>query len=117
MRSREGRRGLIETLDLTALFQRLGRTAEAVPRLAAAVAQSPDHAGLQAAWGAALAEAGPAGSAMAPLERATALQPNVAAHWSNLGKAYAAEARWPAAEQAFERGRDWPRSPPCPASR
>ncbi len=64
----------------------------------------PRSAKVQAANGQFLLEAGQLDGAIAAYQRALAIDPNYAAVYINLGRAYARQSRWSEAEAAFRRG-------------
>ncbi len=84
--------------DLAGILQRRGRHDDAAASVRAVTALRPDNSRL----GALLAELGDVPGAIACFEAAAAARPGDAATWSNLGKALAAEGRFPEAEAAHD---------------
>lgn len=77
----------------------------AATHLRAAIALRPHDPALHTALGTTLAETGPMAEAIGALDRVTRLCPTDGLAWSNLGKAFAADAQFDAADVAFATAR------------
>ena len=84
--------------DLAGILQRRGRLDDAAASVRAVLALRQDDVAL----GVLLAELGDTPGAIACFEVAAAARPGEAATWSNLGKALAAEGRFPEADAAHD---------------